>query len=907
MDVSRILLDLLIVLVAAKAAAELSERIGVPAVVGEIVAGIVVGPSVFGLVGRGDEVLRVLGEIGVILLLLDVGLEMDIGELRKVGRASLAVAVVGVAAPMAAGYGAMLAMGESGNTALFVGAALTATSVGITARVFGDLRALATREARIVLGAAVADDVMGLVVLTVVVRLVTEGSVSLLSVLGIVGVAVAFLVASAGVGLRVAPPLFGWIRRRAVSPGTLVALAFGFTLAVSELADKAKLAPIVGAFVAGLALGRSSEAERIRTELSPVGHLFIPVFFLMIGIDAEVEAFGRVSVLRDAAILLVIAAAGKLIAAVGAAGTGSDKLTVGLGMLPRGEVGLIFATIGLQAGVLGEDLYAALLLVVLVTTLVTPPLLKLRSRRVLERARAAARAVDGEGGFVEPVPVVVDGEIRRPGPVDEDDALALALRAALLARRSPGSDDLVAWLSSLPEGVATGWTRDERELLLDVVERGTPRSWRFLENTGILDRALPELAEALRRRRADPFELDLDAPYRWPAIGQLKVLAANDPALQEARRLDHPKRLLFAALLIDALEPLGDPVAAARTLVARIGLDDDDRAGVVALVEDRHLLWAAARRTGAFDEQRVRQLAGHLEDAERARATYVLAALRAGGHEAWEVKRLGQLHDLVQDVLARDLPDAVTRDLLEARRREIAVLVGDDERAVARAMSAPAAYLLALDADTVAAQLRWIDPLPPRRRFRVRSAPHRGGWMVEVLGRDRAGMLAAVCASLVHERLDIEAAHLATWPDGAAFEALVVTGPTPPDDERLAHRIAAAVATFLEAGPLPEVEFSFDHRASPWHTVCEIDAPERPGLLADLAAVFRAAGVTVRAAAVAGHEGRAYDTFELTTLDGAKLAAADEARIRDLAAAGVSRRPGRRDRSRPLVVSAGHG
>ena len=278
MDISRILLDILIALVVAKLAAEGSERIGVPAVVGEIVAGILIGPSVLGWVGRDDEVLRALGEIGVILLLLDVGLEMDFGELRKVGRSAFTVATVGVIVPMALGIVAMEAIGAEFKTALFVGAALTATSVGITARVFGDLRALATTEARIVLGAAVADDVMGLVVLTVVVRLVTEGSVSVISILGIVGLAVAFLVVSGGGGMRLAPPLFRGVSRFSRGGGTLVAIAFAFTLAFAELAHAAKLAPIVGAFVAGLALTRSDQAERIRGELAPVGHLFIPIF-----------------------------------------------------------------------------------------------------------------------------------------------------------------------------------------------------------------------------------------------------------------------------------------------------------------------------------------------------------------------------------------------------------------------------------------------------------------------------------------------------------------------------------------------------------------------------------------------------------------------------------------------------
>ena len=255
MDVTDVLLDILVVLVAAKVAAEIAERINVPAVVGEIVAGVIIGPSVLSLVG-GDETLKVLGELGVILLLLGVGMEMDLSELGAVGRASMSVAVIGVVVPMLGGYAVASVLGHDSNQSLFIGAALAATSVGITARVFSDLRALATVEARTVLGAAVADDVLGLVILTVVVRMVSEGSVSILDVAVIVLVAVGFLVVTTALGSKLAPGLFQFLDRFAKSPGTLVALALAFTLAFAELADAAKLAPIVGVFVAGLALSR---------------------------------------------------------------------------------------------------------------------------------------------------------------------------------------------------------------------------------------------------------------------------------------------------------------------------------------------------------------------------------------------------------------------------------------------------------------------------------------------------------------------------------------------------------------------------------------------------------------------------------------------------------------------------
>ncbi len=302
---------------------------------------------------------------------------------------------------------------------------------------------------------------------------------------------------------KLAPGFFQFLDRFAKSPGTLVALALAFTLAFAELADAAKLAPIVGAFVAGLALSRSSAKDRIERELAPVGHLFIPVFFLGIGIDAQVETFVKPEVLGIAAGLLVVAIIGKIVAAVGVFGSPGDKWLIGLGMIPRGEVGLIFATIGLNEGILGGNLYAALLLVVLVTTLMTPPLLRwrLNQMRSGHRARPESHAAKPEGGWLEVDDGVVDLVADPPAQLALDLSLDAARAIAQGAR--PGSK-LLDWIGEWSD-TPLRWNADATKQLFAVLVDGDARAWRFLETTGVLERTLPELAEAVDRRRSDPF------------------------------------------------------------------------------------------------------------------------------------------------------------------------------------------------------------------------------------------------------------------------------------------------------------------------------------------------------------------------------------------------------------------
>jgi Kef-type K+ transport system membrane component KefB len=871
-DIASVLTDILVVLVAAKLAAEIAERIGIPAVVGEIVAGVLVGPSVLGLVGGHDDVLHTLGEIGVILLLFEVGMEMDLGELRKVGRASFLVAIAGVVVPMVLGFGAVAALGKDMEVALFIGAALTATSVGITARVFGDLRALATTEARIVLGAAVADDVMGLVVLTVVVRIVTEGSVSVLSVLGIIGVALAFLVVSTVVGLRITAPLFRFVNRWSRSTGTLVALALAFTLALDRLAGTAKLAPIIGAFVAGIALSKSDQSERVRRELAPVGHLFIPVFFLQIGINADVGKFADGSVLAIAAVLLAVAIVGKMVSPLGAIGSPGDKLLIGIGMLPRGEVGLIFATIGLANGVLDQELYAALLLVVLVTTLATPQLLKWRFNdlRRTDLLDEAEPDVEPPGGWL----VVEDGVVDLAARPPVAEALPLALRSALVVRQLEPGRQLLEWLSTVLRA-PVDWRPDLLDELLDVVERGNARSWRFLGSVGFLDAAIPELAGALRARSDDPFMIDQLGAYRLGGLERRRSLDAGDPVSLEADRIEQRDDLLFALLLAEGLDAEGDPAAVARLITERLALDADTRAAVTNMVADRDLLWAAALRAGGLGEEAILQLASHLETPERARILYVVTALLGADRERWQLERLRTLYERIQQALSQfDLTGSDARNLIELRREEAIALVQDDRIAdVVRA--APRSYVLRVAPSVIARHAALVRPPLREREVRVLLLPGAdGGWSLDVATRDRHGLLASVTGVLGRHGADVRAAVVATWDSGAALECFDLTTVVPPDPAAIEREVAVALGEPLSSDPVPDATVIFDQAASPWHTVCEVSAADRPGLMHQFATAFAAAGVEVVAASVGAVDGVADDRFELVDRNGRKLSSA---------------------------------
>lgn len=403
--VERFFLTFIAILISAKVCGELAERIGQPAVLGELIAGVILGSSVLGVIpaaGAGAEMIHVLAEIGVAILLFEIGLETDLKEMARVGPAATVVALVGVVLPFLLGFGYwMWALPDLGAhppgitdtmVAIFVGATLTATSVGITARVLTDLKRMHSSEAKVIIGAAVVDDVIGLVILAVVSGLAAGVTVTLLGVATTFAIAVGFLVAAVILGNLIAPRLFNFVDRLRVR-GVLLVSAVSFALLIAALAGLAGSAMIIGSFAAGLVLSSTNQFDMIEERIKPVADILTPIFFVSVGsfVDVSLLIPGTESfswgVLGVAGALTLVAIVGKLVSGY-AVGWGKEKLShvaVGVGMIPRGEVGLIFADLGLQEGILSLEAFSAILIVVMATTFLAPPLLKLIFRRAAER------------------------------------------------------------------------------------------------------------------------------------------------------------------------------------------------------------------------------------------------------------------------------------------------------------------------------------------------------------------------------------------------------------------------------------------------------------------------------------------------------------------------------------------
>lgn len=430
-----VLLSLIVVYLAAKVGGELCARVNLPPVLGELIGGVMVGVSALhlivfseagqvpdsplinlvarlgGLPAEGllrvfqgeSEVISILAELGVIILLFEIGLESDLKELIRVGPQAAIVAVVGVVVPFATGTaGLMTIFGVAPIPAIFAGAALTATSIGITAKVLAELQKLSSTEGQIIIGAAVLDDVLGIIVLAVVASLAKTGEIEITNVLYLVVGAAVFLVGSIYIG-RLLSPYFVAVVNQLRTRGQVLVSSLIFAFLLAYIAAAIQLEAILGAFAAGLILAETSKHKELEEQISPIADMLVPIFFITVGARTDISVLNPLDPnnragLIIAAFLVVVAIVGKLVTGLVIFGQpGINRLAVGIGMVPRGEVGLVFAGVGAASGVLSESLDAAIIVMVIFTTFLAPPLLRLVFQDADPPATAAVAAPPSSG------------------------------------------------------------------------------------------------------------------------------------------------------------------------------------------------------------------------------------------------------------------------------------------------------------------------------------------------------------------------------------------------------------------------------------------------------------------------------------------------------------------------------
>lgn len=415
MVLTSVLLSLVVIYLASKLGGEISRYFDLPPVLGELVGGVIVGVSAFHLIvfpetgaaasdsvlmtilqcvgglnpenvqsvfTAQSEVISVLAELGVIILLFEIGLESDLRELQKVGYQAAIVAVVGVVAPFAAGtIGLMLIFGMPAIPAIFAGAALTATSIGITSKVLSELGHLKSKEGQIIVGAAVIDDVLGIIVLAVVASLAKTGEVDILNVVYLILSATVFLLGAIFLG-KFFNKSFVAIADKLQTRGNLVIPALVFAFSMAFVANAIHLEAILGAFAAGLVLDETDKRKELDQQIIPIADILVPIFFVTVGAKADLGVLNPAipenrEGLVIATFLIVVAIIGKVITGWAVFNQPQiNRIAIGVGMIPRGEVGLVFAGIGSASGVLGKPLEAAIIIMVILTTFLAPPLLR---------------------------------------------------------------------------------------------------------------------------------------------------------------------------------------------------------------------------------------------------------------------------------------------------------------------------------------------------------------------------------------------------------------------------------------------------------------------------------------------------------------------------------------------------
>jgi len=624
------------------------------------------------------------------------------------------------------------------------------------------------------------------------------------------------------------------------------------------LADKAHLAPIIGAFVAGLALRRIAAHERVERDVSSIAQIFVPIFFLNIGITTDIRAMADPRVLGIALLLSVIAIITKIAAALGALGSRGDKWTIGFGMLPRGEVGLIFASIGLSVGALSKEMYGSVLVVVLVTTLVAPPLLRWRlgkqTEAVEDQSVNASRPLEG---WVK----TIDGQIVLNGSPPVRALVEIGLATASLAVEARPSGQLLDWFA-LHRNATVSWDEDATIGLLRVLRLGSARAWRLLETIGFIQRALPEVSDAMAARSSDSTELDPTHSLQFPTVEAI-CAATSTNAYTDA--------LVLAAFAKD----ISDSGADGSRAIARLGLDLATSKSVFALLDGAQLLRNIVQSEPLQITPRLlAQIANHLKNPLLVEQCRQLVTARKDLSDTQNLALIGIVAD-VQEVLAHpDLIDSESNTLVESRLQS-ALALTSDEAIRARITHAPASYALTHTPKQLLDHALLVEPMPRSGDARIVVLPTQSNdqWLVNIACRDRSALLARLSGALSSLDLNVINAEIATWADGAVLDIFTVQSSVEPRIGAVSDAVQRSLQTRnvkTSGGPY-KLSVRLDHSAHPWHSIMRVEGDDHTGLLRDITATLAKLKVVIHHAQIGTDQGRVHNMFEISDAHGRKL------------------------------------
>ena len=561
-------------------------------------------------------------------------------------------------------------------------------------------------------------------------------------------------------------------------------------------------------------------------------------------------------VIGVALLISVVAVVSKIAAASGAIGSRGDKWTIGFGMLPRGEVGLIFASIGLSVGALSEELYGSVLVVVLITTLIAPPLLRWRlgtqAQAIEDSTALAMRPLEG---WV----TTIDGQIVLNGAPPVRSLVEIGLASASLAIDARPSSQLLDWFA-LHRNATLSWDDDATIGLLRVLRHGSARSWRFLETIGFIQRALPEVSESMAARSSDSTELDPTHSLQFPTV---EAICSTPHTSTDD--------LVLAAFAKD----ISDSGANGQGAIARLGLDLATSKSVLMLLEGSQLLRNIVQSEPLQITSRLlAQIANHLKNPLLVEQCRQLVSARQDLSDTQNLALIEIVAD-VQEVLAHpDLVDSESNTLVESRL-QAALTLTTDEAIRARIAHAPASYTLTHSPKQMLDHALLVEPMPRSgdARIVVLPAQNTDQWLVNIACRDSSALLARLSGALSSLDLNVINAEIATWADGAVLDIFTVQSSVEPRIGAVSDAVQRSLQTRnvkTSGGPY-KLTVRLDHSAHPWHSIMRVEGEDNTGLLRDITATLAKLKVVIHHAQISTDQGRVHNMFEISDAHGRKL------------------------------------